>query len=193
MSAGGPVLVEVKVQSLGLDRASNTPVVILREMEGERVLPIWIGPGEASAIAMQLADMKFSRPLTHDLILSVMKGMEGRLTRVVITRVADSTYFAELVVERNGETVTVDARPSDSIAVALRADAQIFAHDSLLERASIEITEEESPESASASQMLSGAEDDEDDEESGDSFSSPEELKEYLRRLNPEDFGRFSP
>jgi len=183
------VLIEVKVQSLGLDRASNTPVVILRELEGERVLPIWIGPGEASAIAMQLADMKFSRPLTHDLILSVLKELGGRLSRVVITRVSDSTYFAELVVERNGETVTVDARPSDSIAVALRTDARIFANDSLLERASIEITEEESPGPSPSGPKVPGL----GEEGEGRSFSNAEELKEYLRRLNPEDFGRFSP
>jgi uncharacterized protein len=185
------VLVEVKVQSLGLDRTSNTPVVILKETEGERVLPIWIGPGEASAIAMQLADMKFSRPLTHDLILSVLKGMGGRLTRVIITRVTDSTYFAELIVEVNGETVTVDARPSDSIAVALRADAQIFANDSLLERASIEITEDETAMPTSGTGAPGTGEEEEGN--GGEAFSNPEELKEYLRRLNPEDFGRFSP
>lgn len=176
------MLIELKVQSLGLDRASNTPVVILQELEGDRVLPIWIGPGEASAIAMQLADMQFSRPLTHDLLLAVLKGLGGDLDRVVITRVADSTYYAELVVDRNGETVTVDARPSDSIAVALRAEARIFANDALLERASIEITEEEVT-SAEA----------EEEEEADQPFMNAEELKEYLRRMNPEDFGRFSP
>jgi uncharacterized protein len=180
------VLVEVKVQSLGLDRASNTPVVILQELEGERVLPIWIGPGEASAIAMQLADMKFSRPLTHDLLLSVLRGLGGTLDRVVISRVADSTYYAELIIDRDGREVTVDARPSDSIAVALRSEARIFANDSLLERATIEISEEEvTDESAGA------GEGEEEGEEQP--FTNPEELKEYLRRLNPEDFGRFSP
>lgn len=173
------MLIEVKVQSLGLDRGSNTPVVILQEVEGERVLPIWIGPGEASAIAMRLAEMQFSRPLTHDLLASVLKGLGGRLQRVVISRVADSTYYAELVIERADEVITVDARPSDSIAVALRTDARIFASDTLLERASIEIAE--SDEDASG---------DEGEETAG---MDAEELKEYLRRMNPEDFGRFSP
>lgn len=181
------MLVEVKVQSLGLDRASNTPVVILQELDGERVLPIWIGPGEASAIAMQLADMKFSRPLTHDLLLSVLRGLGGTLRRVVISRVTDSTYYAELIIERAGEEVTIDARPSDSIAVALRAEARIFANDTLLERASIEISEEEVAES----EALEGEPEEGEPEEQP--FSNPEELKEYLRRLNPEDFGRFSP
>ena len=82
-------MIEVKVQSLGLDRTSNTPVVILQEVEGTRVLPIWIGPGEASAIAMELAGMKFSRPLTHDLFASVIMGMGGTLQRVMITKVID--------------------------------------------------------------------------------------------------------
>jgi uncharacterized protein len=177
------VLVEVKVQSLGLDRASNTPVVILQEVEGERVLPIWIGPGEASAIAMQLADMSFSRPLTHDLLISVVMGMGGGLDRVVITRVADSTYYAELVVHRGDEVITLDARPSDSIAVALRADARIFANDELLETASIEISEGEAAEDPQES--AAGDE--------GAPFLDAEDLKEYLKRLNPEDFGRFSP
>lgn len=181
------MLVEVKVQSLGLDRASNTPVVILQELDGERVLPIWIGPGEASAIAMQLAEMEFSRPLTHDLLLSVLKGLGGILERVVISRVADATYYAELIIKRNGQEVTVDARPSDSIAVALRSDARIFANDALLERASIEISEGEieSSDEGEAGEEKRGEEE--------QPFSNAEELKEYLRRLNPEDFGRFSP
>ncbi len=188
------MLVEVKVKSLGLDRASNTPVVILEEMDGERVLPIWIGPGEASAIAMHLAEMKFSRPLTHDLILQVVKEMGGRLSRVVITRVADSTYFAELVIQRNGGTVTVDARPSDSIAVALRTDARIFANDALLERASIEISEEEVSASPSEPALPKpSTPPQKPSKESEGSIMSAEELKEHLRRLNPEDFGRFTP
>lgn len=177
------MLVEVKVQSLGLDRASNTPVLILQEVSGDRVLPIWIGPGEASAIAMQLADMKFSRPLTHDLLVSVVAGLGGNLERVVITKVADATYYAELVIHRTGDTISVDARPSDSIAVALRADARIFAEDDLLEIASIEVASEET----------SAKEVEAEPEAEPSPFTNAEELEEYLRRLNPEDFGRFSP
>jgi uncharacterized protein len=178
------VLVEVKVQSLGLDRASNTPVLILKEMEGDRVLPIWIGPGEASAIAMQLADIKFSRPLTHDLVASVISGLGGRLARVIITRVAESIYYAELVIERGDGHVSVDARPSDSIAVALRAEAPIFAEDELLERAAIELAPEDTTLSFGGPET---------EEEESQPLMSADELKEYLRRLNPEDFGRFSP
>ncbi len=177
------MLVEVRVQSLGLDKMSNTPVVILQELSGERVLPIWIGPGEASAIAMQLADMRFSRPLTHDLLVSVMGGLGGALQKVIITRVEKNTYYAEMIVRRNGEIISVDARPSDSIAVALRMEARIFADDDLLNEAALEIAEDEA------------AADVEGTEGSADPSAGmpPEELKEYLRRLNPEDFGRFTP
>ncbi len=176
-------LVEVKVQSLGLDRATNTPVVILQEQDGERILPIWIGPGEASAIAMQLADWSFSRPLTHDLLVSVVGGLGGTLERVVIDRVEGNTYFAELILRRNGEVISVDARPSDSIAVALRMKARIYAHDELLERSSVEISEEESV-SGSGDSVFQASEQAE---------GPTEDLREYLRKLNPEDFGRFTP
>jgi len=176
------MLVEVRVQSLGLDRSSNTPVVILEELGGDRVLPIWIGPGEASAIAMQLADMEFSRPLTHDLLVAVLNGLGGSLRKVIITRVEKNTYYAELIIHRNGEVISVDARPSDSIAVALRTEARIFAQDDLLERAQIEIAEEEHPGAAPTQKREAPSE-----------TMDAEQLKEYLRRLNPEDFGRFTP
>ena len=175
------MLVQVCVQSLTLDRSSNLPVVILQESEGERVLPIWIGPGEASAIAMELADMKFSRPLTHDLLAAVLGGLGGALQKVVISRVEENTYFAEMIIRRNGEVISVDARPSDSIAVALRLEAKIFAQDELLERTPIEIPKDH---------MGSGI----DIPPVGDETQmAAEELKEYLRKLAPEDFGRFTP
>jgi uncharacterized protein len=176
------LLIEVKVQSLGLDRSNNNPVVILQEEEGERILPIWIGPGEASAIAMQLAEWSFSRPLTHDLLVSVLRGLGGSLERVLITRVVDNTYFAELIIQRNGDVVSVDARPSDSIAVALRLNARIFAEEDLLERATVEIAEDE-PVSL----------DPEGEDPPERSKDPAQDLKEYLKKLNPEDFGRFMP
>jgi uncharacterized protein len=176
-------MIEVKVQSLGLDRTSNTPVVILQEQDGTRVLPIWIGPGEASAIAMELAGMKFSRPLTHDLFASVILGFGGSLQRVLITKVVDNTYFAELIIRRGDDVITVDARPSDSIAIALRMAAPIFTTDDMLENTAIEITD-------------AGDEPVEGGGEAGGERGghlSPEELREHLKRMNPEDFGRFNP
>ncbi len=177
-------MVEVKVQSLGLDRTSNTPVVILQEKDGSRVLPIWIGPGEASAIAMELAGMKFSRPLTHDLFASVIMGLGGSLQRVVITKVVENTYYAELIIQRGAELISVDARPSDSIAIALRMDAAIFTSDDLLENTSIEVAEA----SDDPQDFVS-----EEDRSSGGGSLTAEELREHLRRMDPEDFGRFNP
>ena len=177
-------MVEVKVQSLGLDRNSNTPVVILQEKEGTRVLPIWIGPGEASAIAMELAGMKFSRPLTHDLFASLIGGLGAALKRVLITRVVDNTYYAELVIQRGSELFSIDARPSDSIAIALRMEAAIHVGEELLDNTSIEIAD------------ATGPDDDEDEEAEQpkrEGGLQADELKEYLRRMNPEDFGRFNP
>lgn len=174
-------MVEVVVKSLGLDRASSTPVVILEEKDGDRVLPIWIGPGEASSIAMELAGMKFSRPLTHDLFVSVVGGLGGKLRRVHITRVVENTYYAELIIQRGDEMISIDARPSDSIAIALRMSATILASDELLETTAIEIaesTEEFHVEPEAGEERPGGL--------------SAEELSEHLRRLKPEDFGRFN-
>ncbi len=176
---------EVTVQSLGLDRNSNTPVVILQETDGQRVLPIWIGPGEASAIAMELAGMNFSRPLTHDLMASAITGLGGSLQRVVITKVVDNTYYAEMIITRDGEFFSLDARPSDSIAVALRMNASIFTSEELLEHTSIEISE---PDELEESMELGH-----ESPELPEDVPPPEDLKEYLRRLHPEDFGRFTP
>jgi uncharacterized protein len=176
-------MIQVTVQSLGLDRRSNTPVVILQEQEGTRILPIWIGPGEASAIAMELAGMKFSRPLTHDLLVSAIGGLGGALHRVNITRVVENTYYAELIIRRDGEFFSLDARPSDSIAIALRMEADIYTADDLLEHTAVEIAEASEFEDE---QPLAEAGEEEEP-------APPEDLKEYLRRLNPEDFGRFTP
>ena len=174
-------MIEVQVQSLGIDQVSKTPVVILQEMEGDRVLPIWIGPGEASAIAMELAGMKFARPLTHDLAASLIRTLGGALTRVTITRVQDNTYYAELLIQRGAEVFSIDARPSDSIAIALRMNATILAGEELLETTAIEIAEstEEFPVEPDLTEEKTGG-------------LSPEELSEHLKRLKPEDFGRFN-
>jgi bifunctional DNase/RNase len=195
---------EVEVTSLGLDKSSNTPVVILQEADGEKMLPIWIGPGEASAIAMELAGIKFSRPLTHDLFSTVMKGLGGELVRVLITKVVDNTYYASLVVEKGDDVISIDARPSDSIALALRAEAPIFADESLLEITSLDVEEapvdeEEKPWASSGwspggagGPEPSGGPPEPEPEESEESEEG-ESLRDYLRKMNPEDFGRFEP
>jgi uncharacterized protein len=173
-------MIEIRVQSLGLDQVSKTPVVILQEVEGDRMLPIWIGAGEASAIAMELAGMKFSRPLTHDLAASLIRSMGGALQRVIISRVEDNTYFAELVIRRGSDVFSIDARPSDSIAIALRLQARLFTSDDLLSATAIQV------EPAQESDLHPA-------EESPPSNMSAEELQAYLKKLNPEDLGRFNP
>jgi bifunctional DNase/RNase len=165
-------VIEVRVAHLGLDKTSNTPVVILQEQNGDRVLPIWIGPAEASAIAMELAGMKFARPLTHDLLKQVIVGLGADLRKVIITQVKDNTYYAELQIYRGDAIVNIDARPSDSIAVALRLKAPIFTSEDLLESTAGEGTDltGESPQALDA-----------------------DALKNYLQNLDPEDFGKFTP
>ncbi|HKK07957.1 MAG TPA: bifunctional nuclease family protein [Gemmatimonadota bacterium] len=189
----GASMQEVTVASLGLDKSSNTPVVILKEKEGDRVLPIWIGPGEASAIAMKLAGIEFSRPLTHDLLNTVVRGLGSELVRVLITKVVENTYYASLIFRKDGELISVDSRPSDSIALALRAEAPIFAEEELLELTALEIEEAAFEPGESEAELLGQA---------GEGAASGSEtsegpggqaLKDYLRGLNPEDFGRFTP
>src|SRR3954462_9444493 len=125
-------LVEVEVMRLGLDRSTNSYVVILQEKDGTRLLPIWIGQPEAESIVVHMNNMKRERPLTHDLCKSLIVGLGGSLRRVQITKVQKNTYYAELHVSRGDSVVQVDARPSDSIAIALRLSAPIFASDTLL-------------------------------------------------------------
>jgi hypothetical protein len=170
------MMVEVTVARLGLDSATNSYVVVLRERGGRRVLPIWIGQPEAESIVMQMNQVKRERPITHDLCKSLIIGLGGTLRRVSITRVQQSTYYAEMQLEGPKGVVEVDARPSDSIAIALRLDAPIFA----------------------PSALLTTLDDDEDDVgdfsvEGSDSELTAEQLKAYLENLRPEDFGKFSP
>ncbi len=194
------MLVEVKVQSLGLDRSTNSPVVVLREAVGERLLPIWIGATEARAIAIQMAGMTFGRPLTHDLLVSVVSGVGGTLDRIEIRRIENNTYFADLVIRTPGGEVHVDARPSDSIAVALRADARILADDGLLDLVELEVEggASASTEGAAGGPTAGftggaiGPSPSDVEQEVGEGMT-PDDLESYLRGLDPEDFGRFSP
>src|SRR4051812_35509849 len=125
-------MVEVFISRIGFDAGTETFVVILKEKSGDRVLAIWIGRPEAESIVMRIHNIKHARPLTHDLCKSLIGGLGAKLDRVQITHVADSTFFAELHLDLGGSKKIVDARPSDSIAVALRMDAPIYAADDLL-------------------------------------------------------------
>ena len=198
------MLIEVRVQSLGKD-PSKHPVVLLREKGGERLLPIWIGHPEASVIALHLAEQYLTRPLTHDLLLATVGRLGGRIDHVAITHVRNNTYFAELLLEVDGETLRVDARPSDAIALALRARAPVFADDTLLDRIELDIRDEDDADDLeAATQGFAEIEQDDDEEDvlasepgsggaHGGRSLTPDELQAYLRSLNPEDFGRFNP
>jgi len=174
-------MIEVVVARLGLDASTQSYVVVLQEKDGQRLLPIWIGQPEAESIVMQMHNIKRPRPLTHDLCKSLIIGLGGALRRVQITRVEKNTYFAELHIARGDTLVQVDARPSDSIAIALRLSAPIFASETLL--TVVEADDDESTSETSFTDATPA-------EDSGE--LSPEQLKEYLEHLRPEDFGKFN-
>ena len=176
-------MVEVVVSRLGLDSSTNTYVVILQEKEGSRLLPIWIGQTEAEAIVMQMNNVKRERPLTHDLCKSLILGLGAQLRRVHITRVQHRTYFAELHLHHALGEARIDARPSDSIAVALRLAAPIFVEESLLANAN----EDADPDDAEYSSPPATPR----PAERSDTLSA-EQLKQYLENLRPEDFGKFN-
>jgi len=181
-------VVEARVNGLILEHKTQQNIVILREVDGERILPIWIGPGEAQAIRRMLAEEPFPRPLTHDLLVLMVEGLKAKVDRVVIADLRENTFFATVILQREGEVLSVDARPSDSIAVALRAKAPIFVNEDLLqeppkqapggEEGEEEASEEEEEASGEAPRELT-------DEEKA------EQLRRFLEKLNPEDFGKF--
>ena len=169
-------VIEVRVHGLILEQKTQQNIVILREIEGDRILPIWIGPAEAQAIRRFLAEEPFPRPLTHDLFQLVIEGLQARVSRVVIADLKESTFFASVMIEREGQVLSIDARPSDSIAVALRAKAPIFVNEKLLQQPPQAGEEEETPETETR----------EPTEE-----EKAEQLRRFLEKLNPEDFGKF--
>ena len=130
-------LVEMVVESVRVHMLSSRHVVILKETERDRYLPIWIGPWEASAIAMKLQGLTPERPLTHDLFATTLEELGVRVDRVVISDLADETFHARLILEGPGRTVEIDARPSDALALAVRTGVRIFAADSVLEQAGL--------------------------------------------------------
>ncbi len=165
-------LIPVRVSGLAIDERTKSPVVLLQEIEGPRVLPIWIGPTEAGAIHSEITGKKYQRPLTHDLLVSVVEGLRGKVSRVVITDLKDSTFFANVFLDGGQGAISVDARPSDSIAIALRARAPIFIMDFLFDK---------------SAQATPAAAEDPQPEKSPE--AKAEELRRFLEELRPEDFG----
>lgn len=139
------MLIEMAIKGLLIDPATNTPIVLLRDAANEKVLPIWVGPVEANAIALQIENVATPRPMTHDLLRNVLEELGATLTRVVISELRESTFFAYLELHRKGEPLLIDARPSDALALALRTKTPIFVEARVLEHARpVEIPADES-------------------------------------------------
>jgi bifunctional DNase/RNase len=157
------MLVEMSIKGLMVDPVTNMPIVLLRHEDSEGVLPIWVGPVEANAIALQIENIAPPRPMTHDLLRNVLAGLDVGLRRVLITDLRENTFFAYLELERHGETMLVDARPSDALALALRTRAPVFVDTSVLDRArSLDVKAEE---------------------------ADQERLQRWLESLDPDDLG----
>jgi bifunctional DNase/RNase len=171
LASGDKHFVQVTVNGMARDQRDN-PVVLLKSSEGEEVLPIWIGHAEGVAIQLSMSGEKFERPLTHDLLKVAIESLGAKLSKVAITDLANNTFFAKLYLQRDGELIVIDARPSDSVALALRFDAPIFvardvftAHKRALE--------------AGTGEMGSGAE---------PATDPDDEIRRYLKDLDPGEF-----
>jgi bifunctional DNase/RNase len=136
-------MIEMNVEFVRVSMQNYNRVVILKEKESERYLLIWIGPSEAEAIAMRLGDVQPPRPQTHDLLRSVIESLEGHVSYVIVNDLNNDTFYARIVLEHNGQTVEVDSRTSDAIALAVRAQVPIYADESVLDRAGIFIDREQ--------------------------------------------------
>jgi len=156
----------MRVVGITIDPATQSPIVILRDLDGQNILPIWIGILEANAIAVGLEKVKLPRPMTHDLFKNIMDQVGGRLLRIEVVDIKDNTYYAALHLEFGGKTLVIDSRPSDAIAIAIRLDAPIFVHDVVIEK-------------ALRSEPGSGTVDDKD------------KWLELLEKMNPEDFSKY--
>ena len=135
--------IEMTIKGLMIDPITNMPIVILRDDEGHRILPIWVGVFEANAIALQIENVQTPRPMTHDLLKNVIQDLSAEVDRIVVTELKENTFYAVIHLRADGQAVVVDARPSDAIALALRSGAPIFVEDSVMASArSMESTKE---------------------------------------------------
>jgi uncharacterized protein len=156
-------LVEMSIRGLMIDPIANMPIVILKDADDQRTLPIWVGPVEANAIAIQMENITTPRPMTHDLLVRVMTELGAVLDRVVVADLAENTFYAQLVLRRGDEVLVIDARPSDALALALRTKARVFVSEHVLDRAqSLDTSAEQ---------------------------ANQERLQRWLESLDPDDLG----
>jgi hypothetical protein len=139
------MLIEMTVEGIRVSLMTYQRVVILKEKEHDRYLPIWIGPAEADAITVRLQEVQVARPLTHDLLRDVMEKLGAHVEYVVVNDLADDTFYARIIVSVNGEKMEIDSRPSDAIALAVRVQVPIFAEDAVLDRAGVALDQEGKP------------------------------------------------
>jgi bifunctional DNase/RNase len=157
--------VEMKIRGLVMDPVTNMPIVILKDANGTAVLPIWVGIYEANAIALEIEKVTTPRPMTHDLLKNLLLGLETRVQKVVVSELRDDTFYALIWLERDGQTLSIDSRPSDALALALRMDCPIFVEAEVLKTSKLT--------AANADKV------------------SNEELRKWLEGLNDEDLGRY--
>src|SRR5437762_1030945 len=157
--------VEMKIRGLMMDPVTNMPIVVLKETGSETVLPIWVGIYEANAIALEIEKVSTPRPMTHDLIKNLLIGLDTQVHKIVVSELRDDTFFAVIWLERDGHVISIDSRPSDALALALRMDCPIFVADDVLK----------------ASKLASASSD----------RVSQEELRKWLEGLNDEDLGKY--
>jgi bifunctional DNase/RNase len=157
--------IEMTIKGLMVDPVTNMPIVILRDKDGQKVLPIWVGIFDANAIALQIENIATPRPMTHDLLRNVIQDLKASVQRIVVCDLQDNTFYALIYLLRDGETMAIDARPSDAIALALRTRAPIFVEDSVLDNAK---TMDPSSEKADAAR-----------------------LEKWLESLDPDDLGKY--
>ena len=157
--------VEMKIRGLMMDPVTNMPIVILKDVNGATVLPIWVGVYEANAIALEIEKIATPRPMTHDLIKSLLLGLNTNLRKVVVSELKDDTFYAVIWLDRDGELISVDSRPSDALALALRLDCPIYVEEAVLKSSSKQ---------AAISDKVNN-----------------EELRRWLEGLNDEDLGRY--
>jgi len=157
--------IEMKIRGLMMDPVTNMPIVILKDVNGSAILPIWVGIYEANAIALEIEKVSTPRPMTHDLIKTLLTGLNATVRKVVVNELKEDTFYAMIWLERNGELISVDSRPSDALAVALRLDCPIYVEDSVLQ-----------------SSKMAGTVSDK---------VNNEELRRWLEGLNDEDLGRY--
>jgi bifunctional DNase/RNase len=159
----------MKVSGLTIDQVSNSPIVILKSVEGDHALPIWIGILEATAIATELENVRFARPMTHDLFKNFMDILKINISKIEVCDLRDNTFFAQIYFSFDKQSYNMDARPSDAIALALRAGCPIFVDDEVLQK----------------SKRLDG------EPEAWDKTEQGLKWKEYLEKLSPDDFGKY--